>query len=104
MELRVISDTPHLLAACDETPDQVGQHEHGGAGHWNDSDGAAIETADTFDGPLRDIDSADDLARLLEQVMGFRHRMQAPRRRANSLNPISSSRPAIKELIAGWVR
>ncbi len=68
----------HLLAAFDEAADEVGQHVYGGAGHGHDSDGAAIEIADALDGPFSDIQAADDLAGLLEQVMGFWHRVQAP--------------------------
>ena len=61
----------HLLAAFDEASDEVGQHKYGGAGHGYDSDGAAIEIADALDGPLSDIQAADDLAGLLEQVTAY---------------------------------
>ena len=78
---------PHLVAAFDEAADEVRQQKHRGAGHGNDTDGAALQIADALDGPLRCIQAADDLACLLEQVVGFRHRVQAATAAHEQLEP-----------------
>jgi hypothetical protein len=77
---RAAGDQRHLdaVAALDEAAEHVRQQKHRRAGHGNDPQHAALQLTETAQGLCGRFQPAEDLLGLLEQIMGFGHRMQAP--------------------------